>query len=151
MTQPALIPNVFGSDLACLFTGTGVGDLTPTMQEVTGPPVVAQRLLCRLTTPRGSVLDSPNDCIDIRGYVRASVTPAEVQAMQSQILGEIQKEQCLQTATVSVGEFLLVEAQLQVTITISVTTAKGPFTLTLLTSAVTVTALLNGAPLGTVA
>jgi hypothetical protein len=143
-----LSPNPFGSDIARLFTATGVGDMTPAAAEVSGPDVVVQRVLARITTRKGTVIDCPNDCLDIRDFLRAGNDPQTLAGFQGQLQAEIIKEECVTKVVVAV-QYNLQTAQMS--ISISCQTAAGPFTLTLGVSNLTITLLLNGAPYGSIA
>jgi len=138
----------YGTDVLLTFGPTGVGDMDPSAAETTGIPLLAQRILCRITTRRGTVIDCPNDCLDIRDFLRAGVTSQAQAAFQGQLQTEITKEQCVQSVAVSVVWNLSVGSMV---ISIVVVSALGPFTLTVAASQITVTALLNGAPLGPIA
>jgi hypothetical protein len=126
MTQPVNLP--YGSCLATLPNANGTLDLTPDMRLASGRDVLSQSLIRRQTTPRGTVLTSPNDCLDVRLLLSAGMTQAQLQALASSIRTELMKDQRVNGV--------------QVTITVDTTTGKttiaesiqssfGPFTLTL--------------------
>lgn len=143
MTQP--LPNLpFGTDLATITASNGVGDLDVGMAEVTGRTLLAQRLARRLTTPRGSVIDAPNDCVDIRLFMSTVSTPQGISATQGSVQNELQKDQGVLSATVAVAYSIQTSIM---SITIQVQSAYGPFSLTLAVSAVTISILVNGQPL----
>ena len=64
----------FGTDLAVAPNEDGILDIQPTIQYATGPAVLIQSLICRQMCARGSIVDSPNEGIDLRTYVRAGLT-----------------------------------------------------------------------------
>jgi hypothetical protein len=130
MTQP----NIFGRDLASVWTATGP-DLDSGFTEATGIPVLIQRLIRRITTPHGSVQGCPNDCIDVRNYLGAGITNADAQAIQSQIQTEWLRDQGVLSVQVtaqynSTTNTLIIKG--------SGMSADGPFSLTLEVSRVTV-------------
>ena len=153
MTQP--LPNPYGSDFWIGFApgpnksaGNVLLDADPSLRTVTGRALLVQSLLCRQTTPRGSVIDCPNDCLDIRDFLRAGVTSQAQAAFQGQLQTEIAKEQCVQSVSVSVVWNLSAGSMV---IAVVIVSALGPFTLTVAAAQITVTTLLNGAPLGPIA
>lgn len=134
MTQPS----DFGLDLATVWTETGP-DLDSGFTEATGIDVLAQSLVRRLTTPHGSVVGCPNDCIDLRALLGAGVTNQDVQALQSAVQTEIQRDARVLQSTVRAQYDTVTKA---LTLTIRVVSAAGPFAMTLSVSAVSVQ-LLN--------
>jgi hypothetical protein len=125
MTQPSQIP--YGSCLATMPDANGNLDLTPDMQMATGRVVLAQSLIRRQTTPRGSVITSPNDCIDIRQLLSKEMTQTSLQALASLIKTELIKDQRVTSVSVQIS----VDALGNATITENIGTAQGPFSLTL--------------------
>jgi hypothetical protein len=107
---------------------------------VHGLQVLAQALMCRLTTPRGSVAGCPNDCMDIRDFLGAGISQADAQTIQSSILAEINRDaRVMPQSTVRVQYNT---ADKSLTISLRVVCAQGPFTMTLAVSKVSVQ-LLN--------
>lgn len=139
MTQPAQLP--WGSCLATLPNAKGQIDLTPDMQMTTGRDVIAQSLIRRQTTPRGSVLTSPNDCIDIRQFLSQGMTLGQLQALSSTIRTELLRDQRVNSAQVQINFDPLTNVT---TITENILTSQGPFTLTLTLSAGNVAAVIAG-------
>lgn len=137
MTQPV---QPWGSCLATLPQG-GVIDLTPDMQIATGRDVLAQSLIRRQTTPRGSVITSPNDCIDIRSYLSKGVTIAQLQALSSTIRSELLRDQRVNAVQVTITYD---GATGKTTIQESIVSSYGPFLLTLLLTASTVDFVIAG-------
>jgi hypothetical protein len=139
MTQPAQLP--YGSCLATLPNAQGVLDLTPDMRMATGRDVLAQSLIRRQTTPRGSVLVSPNDCLDIRQLLSSGMTLAALQALSSVIRSELLRDRRVNAATVTIT----FNPQTNVTtIAEQIQSSTGPFTLTLTLSAGTIAAVIAG-------
>jgi hypothetical protein len=144
MTQPA--PNPFGIDFWIGFApgpnknaGNTILDADPSMRTTTGRQLLIQSLLCRQTTPRGSVIDCPNDCINIIDYVSAGMTPAAITQLYGTIQTELLKDQRVTSAIVT-GSYSFQTSGL--TINEAIQSSYGPFTLVLAVSSVTVT-LLN--------
>lgn len=126
----------FGTCMSVIWTAQGPDlGFTP----ATGIDVLAQSLMCRLTTPHGSVMGCPNDCIDVRDFVGSGMTQSDVQKAQAAIQAQIQRDERVLTSTVRATYN---QATKVLGLTISVTSAAGPFTMTLAVSAVTVS-LLN--------
>lgn len=138
MTQPA---NLFGSCLATLPDQNGVIDLTPDMRMATGVDVLSQSLIRRQTTPRGSVITSPNDCIDIRQMISLEMSPSQVQGLAQRIKTELQKDQRVRSAGVTVT---LDTTTGTCTIKENIDSALGPFSLTISLSNGTITQILQG-------
>jgi hypothetical protein len=132
----------FGTDLATVMLPDGSIDLDPGMSEVTGRPLLIQRCLRRVTTPRGSVVDAPNDCVDLRSYLRAGATTATPSNIQVQLQKEFLKEQGVTSAKVGVT---FVNSTL--TITASLASSYGPLDLTFNLSAANITVLVDGLPI----
>jgi hypothetical protein len=139
VTQPAQLP--WGSCLATLPNAQGVLDLTPDMQMATGRDVLAQSIIRRQTTPRGSVLVSPNDCIDIRSMLSQGMTLAQLQSLSDTIRVELLKDQRVNAAQVQINFNPLTNVT---TITESIFSSTGPFTLTLTLSANTIAVVIKG-------
>jgi hypothetical protein len=139
MTQPATL---FGSCLATLPNAQGQIDLTPDMQVATGFDVLAQSLIRRQTTPRGSCLSSPNDCIDIRATLLSKgVSQSQLGAIAQIIRTELLKDQRVLSAAVSIS---LDTTTGTVTIQENLQSAAGPFTLTLTLTQSTVAFIVKG-------
>ena len=114
----------FGQDSSCV-NDVGLFDL-----QITDPVVlVAQRILRRLTTPRGGLAaigDDPNFGWDVRQLINAQLSPSSISNYQQQISAECMKEECISSAPVTITN-----SGGTVSISISLTSALGPFTLTL--------------------
>jgi hypothetical protein len=114
-------------------------DGDPSLRTVTGRALLAQSLLCRQSTSRGSVIDCPNDCLDLRDYLGAGMTPAQVLALYGTIQAELLKDQRVTQVSVN-GSYSFQTSIL--TLNEAITSSYGPFTLVLNVSQVTVQ-LLN--------
>jgi hypothetical protein len=139
MTQPSQLP--WGSCLATLPNAKGMLDLTPDMQMATGRDVLAQSIIRRQTTPRGSVIVSPNDCFDVRSLLSAGMTLGQLQALSDTIRTELLRDQRVNAATVQISFNPLNNVT---TITETITSSQGPFTLTLTLSAGNIAAVIAG-------
>lgn len=133
----------FGTDLATIMQPDGSIDLDPGMSEVTGRALLVQRCLRRVTTPRGSVIDSPNDCVDIRNYLRGNATTTTPANIQIQLQKEFAKEQGLTSAAVGVS---FNTATGVLSITANLQSSYGPLTLTFNLSASNIAVLVDGLP-----
>jgi hypothetical protein len=127
----------YGIDLQTLPNEDGVLDLTEAMLEGTGRTLLSQSLIRRQTTGRGTFSDSPNDAIDVRGWLSSGNTPSGLNGLIATLQKELVKDQrvtaCQVQATMQTdGSLKLVE---------SFRSSYGPFTLTLLVTSVTVNIL----------
>jgi hypothetical protein len=127
----------YGSDTTCV-SDTPLIDL-----QISDPQqVIGQRIARRLQTPRGGLAaigDDPNFGLDIRQYTLARMNPSQLSQAQSQIAAECTKDEEVSAADVTI-QFTNGGPM---TVTIQLTSAAGPFTLTLAVSALT-TALIFG-------
>ena len=119
--------------------GNTLLDADPSMRTVTGRALLVQSLLCRQPTPRGSVIDCPNDCINLVDYVSAGMTAAAISQLYGTIQNELRKDQRVFSATVT-GSYSFQTSTL--TLNEAIQSGYGPFSLVLAVSSVTVT-LLN--------
>src|SRR5271166_3825090 len=151
MTQsfnPYGTQNPFGTDLQSLPNPAANGqiDLDPAMLEGTGRILLSQRLVCRQTTPAGSVIDSPNDCIDVRGWVSQGWTQQQMQAAAGNLQTELLKEQGVTAVTITftlTGNPGGASGTYQLQIVEQFTSGYGPFTLTLTVTNLTLSVLLS--------
>lgn len=136
MTAPAnAVTNIYGTDF---WIGGSTLDADPSMRLVTGRALLSQNLVCRFSTPRGSVIDCPNDCLDLRDEVSDGLTSSELNALRGKIQQEALKDQRVKTVAVTTS-FNYSTSTL--TVTMNVTSLYGPFALVLSVSALTVTIL----------
>lgn len=125
--------------------GNSIIDADPSMRTTTGRALLQQSLLCRLTTPLGSVIDCPNDCIDLTALVSDGMTTSQIKQVFGTVQNEVLKDQRVTAAFVT-GSFNPATSTL--TIAISVQSSYGPFTFTLEVSQVTVKLLNANLPNG---
>src|SRR5271154_1730693 len=100
-TIPGVTPtNPYGQDFAIVIVG-GVLDFLPTMGLATGRTLLQQSLICRQTTPTGSVVDCPNDCFDVRDWISEGMTAQQLAQIGTTISNELMKDQRVSMANVT--------------------------------------------------
>ncbi len=128
------MPHVdYGNDTEC------ASDLTFSRTEVTGETMMAQAMLRRFTTPRGTLINSPDYGYDLRQFVKAT-TPAE-SIINGNVENEALKDE--RVADVTVQTLFNEEAE-RLEVTIVGFGSEGPFDLTIGISEVTVELLRTG-------
>lgn len=131
----------YGLDLKTVVDANGNVDLTDTMLESTGRAVLIEALVRRQTTPRGSVIDAPNSCFDVRDWLNDGMTGTQIQALQGLIVNELKKDQ----RVLQVSALVTFNAATRtLTVVETVLSSDGPFSLTLNVSDVTVELLTSG-------
>lgn len=107
-------PLGYGTDLSC------VTDLAEDLAEVdaTSNTAIAQALIRRLITPRGSLPDDPDYGFDLRGLLNRGVTLAELRAVTGQARSELRKDDRVSDAKVSAA-FTLANSTLSVTVEVT--------------------------------
>jgi hypothetical protein len=133
MTTPT---NAYGTDF---WIGGATLDADPSMRLVTGRDLLSQNLVCRFSTARGTVIDCPNDCLDLRDEISDGLTQSQLNALQGQIQQEALKDQRVQAISVTTT---FDAATSTLTVVMNITSLYGPFQLVLQISDVTVQ-LLN--------
>ncbi len=123
----------FGRDTSCT-------DGLRTGRFSTGVRLVAEAAYRRLTTPRGTLRGGEHEAdygLDLSELVGSSTTKSDALALEGRISNELVKDERILSATADV---VLVQngPAMELTITISATTADGPFVLVLLAKDVTV-------------
>lgn len=119
------------------------GDV-PLIATITTDPfrVVGQRIVNRLSTPRGGLAvigGDPNFGWDVRQYVLKRVSPASLGQAQIQVQAEVLKDEAVKSALV----LFTYNGNGTLTIQVDVTLAAGPLSLVLAVTALTVTAAYN--------
>jgi hypothetical protein len=137
--------NFYGTDLFLVINSNGTMDVDPTMRETSGFQVLAQSLVMRQFTPTGSLIGAPDECVDIRSWLSKGMTLSQVQQLGAVVQAQLLRDPRVKAAQVS-GTFNTSTSTL--TLTENITGSQGPFTLTISVSQLTVSALLNGVPLG---
>ncbi len=126
----------FGRELSCT-------DELRTGRFVTGPRLVAEACYRRLTTARGTLRGSEDDQnygLDLADFIGSTNPRAAEASLPARIRNELTKDQRVES--VDVGVLATTDAGLVTfTITISVHTAEGPFTLQVGVDDVTVSLL----------
>lgn len=113
-----------GSDFA------GVNDLTFALSVVTGRRALAEAILRRLRTRRGSLWTDPSYGFDLRGVIGTALTNSQIsQRVTAQVLAEEEVESARVNVS-RIGEEIQVE--------IEVTDADGPFDFTITANSLTV-------------
>lgn len=98
-----LPPNPFGTDLFVGPNAAGTLDLDPVGRLVSGRDVLSQRLICRQTTPRGTVIDVPNSCFDVRGWMSQGLTSTQLSQLAGNIKAELMQDEGVTSAAVTVN------------------------------------------------
>jgi hypothetical protein len=147
MTQPVgLVPGYpFGTDLNQVTLSDGSIDLDPGMGETSGRTLFVQRCIRRVTAWRGSVVDAPNDCLDLRSFLRTGAMAQSAGQIQSAFQAEMMKEAGVTSAQVGVT-FSVSTSTL--TIQMQLGSSYGPLQLTFALSPGNITILLDGLPVG---
>jgi hypothetical protein len=130
--------NPYGQDFA-LVLQNGVVDFQSNMGVTQGRALLAQSLICRQTTPAGSVIDCPNDAFDVRDWISEGMTTDQLSKLSQAVTNELLKDQRVTSAIITAtfnfhtGQLILTEA---------IQSGYGPFSFVLAVSQVTVE-LLN--------
>ena len=129
--NPAL--PVYGHDLSC------TTDIDPGAAEVDGITSLAQSLLRRLITPRGTLIDDQNYGFDLSGYLNDDLSASDLARVGSGVDAEmIKDERVLRSAST-----VTVLSQGVLSVATLVTPSLGPtFRLVLAVSQVTASVLL---------
>ena len=118
----------WGIDLRTVSDGHGNVDLTPGMLESSGRAVLAERLIRRQTTRRGSVIDAPNECFDVKDWLSKEFNPKTLSQLQGTIVQELKNDVGVLQCTVSVDHAIATKT---LTIVEKIVSSAGPFTLTM--------------------
>jgi len=114
----------YGQDSSCV-SDVGLFDL-----QITDPFIlIGQRIIRRLTTPRGglaSIGDDANFGFDLRQLINTQLSPSSITRYQDQINAECMKDEEISNAVATISS-----SNGTVTVSISLTSAAGPFSLTL--------------------
>lgn len=99
IVDPPEPPLGFGSDMSC------VDDLTEDMAEVDGSTTraLAEALIRRIGTPRGSVLDAPDYGIDLRSYLHRGSTQSELLGLAGDVSNEWRKDDRVERVEVEIS------------------------------------------------
>jgi phage baseplate assembly protein W len=122
--------------------GESVNIDSPTFRRLTDDTrILAQALEMRLSTRRGTYFDDPEYGLDLEDFLLDGVTPARVARLGAEIGQEIEKEERVESASVtstSTGEKLAFSAEVK--------PSSGPtFSLTISIQDLSVEVLLRGA------
>lgn len=122
----------FGTDVSTF------PDLDPSFTPISGTRVVAEAIARRLMTPRGSLAGYPNYGYDLRAAVNEYMGLRDQLRIQSAVAGECEADERVNRANVVVT-FSAPTSQL--TVTVRLETAAGPFVLVLAVTALSLTIL----------
>lgn len=125
----------YGYDLS------GIDDFDLSMGLITGPMVVAQTVARRLITRNGDVIDDEDSGHDLRQYINEILSASELQTIGFYVQQEALKDPRVNDATATVTQSL---PDGSLSISLSLELDDGPFSLTLLVSAVSVQVLTDG-------
>lgn len=120
---------MFGTDISC------VDDIDPMFGLVSGETALAQAILRRLSTPRGGLLDDPDYGYDVRALLCDEVTSTRRIAAKAAIANEVEKDERVLMCS---ADLVFNHQASRLRIRLAVTTARGPFRLTLDADRVTV-------------
>jgi len=102
----------------------GTTDLDPSLSVVSGRLALAQAVLRRLTSQRGTLLDDPTYGYDLRLLIGSAIREGEFEA---RILEQVLAEEEVQDATLTLTYSLELS---QLTVALVLTDTEGPFPLT---------------------
>lgn len=126
----------YGQDSSCV-SDVGLFDL-----QITDPfLLIGQRIIRRLTTPRGALAnigDDPNFGWDVRQLINARLSPSTIAQYQSQITAECLKDEEISAATVTISG-----SNVSYTISIQLTSSAGPFSLVMPVQNLTATQIFS--------
>lgn len=111
----------------------GATDLTPELRLVVGRRVTAERVMHRLQTLRGALWYAPDFGTSLVALLNAAVPPASIAAAT--------QAECLKDEEVLDAEVVVTRVGTDLSVTITLTDADGPFVLRLAVSSVTVALL----------
>lgn len=119
-------PYGYGSDVSCAY------DVDPGVVELDGDDtlVLAQAILRRLDTPRGSLPDDPGYGISLRSMLNGGVTSTQIASLAGRIRGEVTKDDRVLSVTVTVTPSAGMES-LEVVLQVVPEDAGEPFAMTL--------------------
>lgn len=125
----------YGTDVRFLFGAGGTIDLDPYFQPIEGVTAVAHAVARRLVTPAGSLSWDSDVGLDLRQYVNEGLVPAQLPAIASLVRIEAEKDERVESAKADAKLDRLTGV---LSISITCTTAAGPFTLVLSVTSLTV-------------
>jgi phage baseplate assembly protein W len=117
---------------------SAVPDLDLLFVPQTGPRVLAEAIARRLSTPRGGLFYDPSYGLDLRDYLNAKFGRGDETRLRAAIANECIKDERILSADATVSLNVALQT---LTLSLKLTTANGPFSLTLAISAVTTTIL----------
>lgn len=102
------LDRVMDAPTGALGYGTDIvwtSDLVEPMSDVdpTSTAAISQALIRRLDCPRGRLVDDADYGLDVRGYLNRGTTTAEINALAGAIRNEVEKDDRVVSATVTVS------------------------------------------------
>jgi phage baseplate assembly protein W len=117
----------FGTDVSCS------PDLDPLLEARSGVRVLAEALVRRLQTPRGSLFYAPSYGYDLKAVLLSRIDRAALARIRASIMAELRHDERVDDLEVALSFDAANEA---LSVRISVATAAGPFALTLAVTSV---------------
>jgi hypothetical protein len=114
-------------------------DFDETWTPISGPQVLAERLVRRLTTPRGTLPFWPDEGTDIREFVRDTIDQSVLFTLRQTLVNECEKDEQVSSADATASYN---ESTSTITAAVSVDAGDGPFRLVLSISALSVDLLI---------
>lgn len=124
----------FGNDISVF------PDLDPSFALKTGAHVIGEAVARRLVTPRGGLIYDLNYGFNLRDFLNASLSTAQLRGLEGSVEIECGKDERVLDATATVT--LNTQTQ-KLDVSVVLTTSAGPFTLLLAVGNVTVDVLKN--------
>ncbi len=124
----------YGTDLNLISRPDGLLDFSDTGDVISGEDLLIQAVIIRLTTDRGSVLDAPDDGINLTDWLSRGMTLADAGSLSGVIENEILKDERFVAVRASVDISNLITAQ-EFMVTLELDAGDGPFPLVLSVSA----------------
>ncbi len=123
-----------GTDISTPAGSDGLPGLDPAFRVVSGRTALAQALLRRLTTPRGSLVGDAGYGCDVRGWASDSLSPGDLRRLEARVADEIRADERVDDVAVTATFALEV---LRIVARVRVVDGSTPLRLTLAVSAVT--------------
>jgi hypothetical protein len=99
---------------------------------ISGNDILVQAVILRLNTPRGSVLDAPDDGMDLTDYLSRDLTTSDAASLAGTIESELQKDPRFQAGSVhATVDISGLTSEGEIDVTLSLDAGDGPFTLVL--------------------
>lgn len=116
-------------------------DLEPSGAAIGGRRLLADHLMRRLTTPRGSIPMLPDYGIDVRDFLSAKMSPDELYSLRSMVENELKEDERISDASVLATFDRQTET---ITLECTVEAGSGPFVFTTKINALNIDLLMEG-------